>query len=71
MRQHQESEAQMTFLKHLFGSRKPDQAIRGAAPVQSSVEQDAVRDRMETEVRRGKEQRAAKVAEDAAKEATG
>ena len=60
----------MTFFKHLFGSRKPDQELHGEAPVQTSAEQDAVRNRMEVEVLRGKEQRAAKAAADATKEAT-
>ncbi|MPZ48058.1 MAG: hypothetical protein GEU75_01890 [Dehalococcoidia bacterium] len=58
----------MTFLKHIFGSRKPDQAIQGSAPQQSTAEQEAIRSRMETEVTRGKEQRAAKAAAESNKD---
>lgn len=57
----------MSFLKNLFGSKKPQQQMRGTAPLQSNDEQKAIRERMEAEVTRGKEQRAAKVASDAEK----
>jgi len=58
----------MSFLKNLFGSKKPQQELHGTAPVQSDDEQKARRARMENEVTRGKEQRAAKIAADAEKE---
>lgn len=56
----------MSFLKNLFHPKKPQQEMHGMAPLQSDTEQQAVRERMETEVTRGKEQRAARVAADAA-----
>jgi len=60
----------MTLFKRLFGSRKPDQEMRGEAPQQSSAEQDAVRQRMETEITRAKERRATIAAEDTAGKST-
>jgi hypothetical protein len=44
--------------------------MRGEAPQQSSAEQDAVRQRMETEITRAKERRAAIAAEDTAGKAS-
>ena len=58
----------MSVLKKLFGSKKPQQELHGTAPTQSDDEQKATRARMENEVARGKEQRAAKVAADAEKD---
>jgi hypothetical protein len=61
----------MIFLKRLFGrSSKPDQTMHGIGPIQTTAEHDLVRARMEAEVLGGKARRAAKVAADAAKEAS-
>jgi len=53
----------MTLFKRLFGFRKRDQDMDDDAPSQSSAEQEAVRRRMETEITRAKERRAAMAAE--------
>lgn len=57
----------MMLLKRLFHrSDKQDQELHGLSQAPAQVDQDAIRVRMETEVTRGKERRAAKIASDAA-----